>query len=266
MGVKPTGFTPLFNNLILKNMKKFIIIFLVLVVSFLGIERTGKAEEYTEWWEDDSGVAESSEEVADNLGRIYMTGEFLNGDLLKISILSEGFEVPVLGVAFHLDYEEEKLTFLKYEPGRFLENGGDPFYMVSNSDSGKIIFGETLRREDSFPVGGGLMTDFYFQILEEGEFSFIFENGVVSTLDVVRQDLDKVEWQDLSIVREDESQIILDSRNGEFLSSVSTKNAGSFRIEHAVIAFLLAVIVGFCVIVMAKKYRRKSQMSYVNFK
>ena len=144
------------------------------------------------------------EELLDDgtVGRVYMQGEFHNGDLLKISVEMEEMQIPVLGAAFHLLFEEEKLAFLKYEPGEFLERGGDPFYLVkADKDEGKIVFGETLRKDDNFPLGDGELVDFYFQKLKEGEFSFEFERGVVSNLDVVRQDLDRIAWDDFKIVR-----------------------------------------------------------------
>lgn len=152
----------------------------------------------------------------DQFGKIHMKGEFLDGDLLKISVLAEDLESPVLGLAFHLNYEGSKLAFLRYVPGTFLERGGDPFYLVSkDAAKEKLIFGETLRREDSFPLGGGQIVDFYFQIIEESSYNFKFDRAVVSILDTVRQDLDKVEWQDLILDREHPEGII-ENDSGDF--------------------------------------------------
>ena len=96
-----------------------------------------------------------SEEIT---GSVYLTQEFLDGDILKISVFARDMAMPVLGLAFHLKYETNKLQFLKYEPGEFLERGGDPFYLVQNSEEkSEIIFGETLRRNDSFHLGEGLI-------------------------------------------------------------------------------------------------------------
>lgn len=145
---------------------------------------------------------------------IYMQGEFLDGDLLRISIFSKDMTQPVLGIAFNLIYDAENISFLKYEPGEFLERGGDPFYLVRDNDFGKIIFGETLRRDDTFPIGSGMIVNFYFQILNETEFNFEFKKGVVSTLDTVRQDLDQILWENLSLNRKDESFLAFSS-NGE---------------------------------------------------
>lgn len=141
------------------------------------------------------------------MGEMVLEGEFLDGDLLKISIVAGDMIQPVLGIAFNLNFENEFLDFLKYEPGDFLERGGDPFYLVKNEES-RVIFGETLRRADSFPVGKGVVAEFYFQILKESDFNFSFYNGVVSTLDVVRQDIDKILWVDLAVSREDNEMLI----------------------------------------------------------
>jgi len=137
---------------------------------------------------------ESVEIMTDsNNGTVYISGEFLDGDILRVSVLSRDFSVPTLGIAFHLEYESSKISFLKYEPGEFLELGGDPFYLVKNDEvKSEIIFGETLRRDDTFPIGEGKIVDFYFQIQSGDVYDFKFNNGVISTLDTVRQDVDKV--------------------------------------------------------------------------
>jgi hypothetical protein len=96
-------------------------------------------------------------------GKIYMEGEFLNGDLLKLSVSSDDMVYPIIGIAFHLVYDSQSLAFLKYEPGKFLERGGDPFYLVKNEE-GKIFFGETLRRDDNFPIDGDVIADFYLRM------------------------------------------------------------------------------------------------------
>ncbi len=162
------------------------------------------------WWEEaGSSVASGPESVEDELakdGLVSLDGEFLNHDIVRVTARIEGLQTPVLGMAFHLKYEAEALTFLRYDPGSFLEAGGDPFYLVMASkdsvgaESGELIFGETLRRNDDFPIGDGVVAEFYFQELapsDEAVYEFVFENGVVSTLDTVRQDLAGIEFVDL---------------------------------------------------------------------
>lgn len=137
---------------------------------------------------------------AEDMGTVRMSGDFLDGNLLRVSVEVEAMAAPVLGAAYHLNYDESKLAFLRYEPGEFFERGGDPFYLVKDDEmAGKLIFGETLRRDDNFPMGDGQMVNFYFQILDESKFVFAFEHGVISTLDEVRQDLDQVNWEGLEL-------------------------------------------------------------------
>lgn len=160
-------------------------------------------------------------------GSMYMQGTKLDGDLFQLSILSKDLTNPTLGIAFHLLYEKDRLAFLRYEPGDFLEKGGDPFYLVKNDISGdKIVFGETLRRNDNFPMGSGLIATIYFQILDEDQFNFEFKNGIISTLDTVRQDIDKIAWENFSFDKNIETTDVSD------FGEISTLNAGTFSISN----------------------------------
>lgn len=154
-----------------------------------------------EWSDIDSvsGVESESEQM----GVVKMEADFLDDDILKITVLAQDMLSPVLGAAFHLDFPFEDLAFLRYEPGEFLENGGDPFYLVK-ADGSEIVFGESLRRDDDFPLGSGILVNFYFQILETKGYSFEFQKAVVSSLDSVRQDLDNIVFEDLFVEKTEE--------------------------------------------------------------
>lgn len=216
-----------------------------------------------------SSTAFAEESPADELeekiyhGEIFIEGEFLNGDLLKISVSARNMLQPILGIAFHLNFDNENLAFLKYEPGDFLERGGDPFYLVKNQDSGRVIFGETLRKDDSFPVGEGRVVDYYFQILTDGEFNFSFSNGVVSTLDVVRQDIDMILWEDLVIERGDNEEIITFSGG-----AASIFGNGGFKISKIIpwLGVILGGIFSYFIYFYWKKQEKKTPTSSVNFK
>ena len=186
----------------------------------------------------------------DSNGKVYMQGEFLDGDILKISVWSENISSPTLGIAFHLKYEGDKLGFLKYLPGEFLEKGGDPFYLVKNDEiKSRVIFGETLRRENSFPVGSGKITDFYFQIINEDQFSFKFDNAVVSTLETIRQDLDNVLFEDFEINKNDQKPILLNQNT--VLDNLEIKNNNMLNSRKLIfISFLLL----FAVTKIIRKY------------
>lgn len=183
----------------------------------------------------------SENTTEENTATVSLKGEFLDGDLLKLSALVQDSKKEVLGVAFHLKYDQ-KLVFLKYEPGEFLEKGGDPFYLVKdNLSENKIIFGETLRREDKFPKDSGKLVDFYFQIKEEGQFNFSFGQGTLSNWDTVRQDLDKIVWKNLEMEREETEEVVFNSGGGvaNVLGGDYSPAIGSWAISAIVSLFII---------------------------
>lgn len=193
--------------------------------------------------------------MAEDIGRVGMRGEFLNGDLLKIVVEMKDFSESVLGVAFNLKYDEA-LEFLKYEPGDFLEAGGDPFYLVQNNEV--IVFGETLRRNDTFPDGSGDLVSFYFQIIEEKKFSFEFLRGVVSGMESVRQDLNEIVWEEFEIERKEvkkEFEVFKDGAKSNSLSSQIN------RLPQGVIKWLTWLLI---IVALALFFAR--QLKYVNYK
>lgn len=256
--------------------------FIVAIVFFTGLSliylRVSFAEEF-EGWEDeeDFWLEEGSEgeddlkmeddgdrEIADEnivssgdyAGIVSMKEEFLDGDILKISIVSEEMLVPILGMAFNLIYDKEKTAFLKYEPGNFLERGGDPFYLVKNEeDEEKIVFGETLRKNDSFPLGEGKVADFYFQILERDGLEFSFANGVVSTMDTVRQDIEKILWENL-VLEEKGKKIMTDAGGNDVIRSPDSQ--GKLMNFGLGLAMGMGLIVVVLVVLNLLKRRRKN--------
>jgi hypothetical protein len=209
------------------------------------------------WWEEavssgSESVTDFEEELAKD-GLVSLDGEFLNHDIVRVTANIEELQTPVLGIAFHLRYESETLTFLRYDPGSFLESGGDPFYLVMASkggagvEAGELIFGETLRRNDDFPVGDGVVAEFYFQELEpsdEAVYEFDFENGVVSTLDTVRQDLVGIEFVDLVLneVEEGSTAVSLPDDDTLFDGNYSANAAGSAAAIDGGVIWLLLVV------------------------
>ena len=220
-------------------------------------------------WGDEENV-ESGEVMGEDIyvddvetkGTMDMRAEPLDHDILKISVMSIDMATPVLGLAFRLNYEGDKIKFLKYEPGDFLEQGGDPFYLVQNDEQkNQIIFGETLRRNDKFPVGEGKVADFYFQVSKREALNFNFKQGAVSTLDTVRQDIDKIVWNDLSLDKNgkeitDEilSQNFTDGEKIEIDSTALPTNFG-------VIIVMGIVICGLGVWIYVNGKRRKNYRS-----
>ncbi len=232
---------PSFNSNLMKN---FVLCFASLAVFFLGNVLQADAYIFGDWQEGEEDLS---------MGDVFLEGRFLDSNLILVSVIVEDMRAPVLGIAFHLDYDAKALAFLRYDPGDFLETGGDPFYLVSNDElKEKIFFGETLRREDNFPLGGGKVADFYFQILEEGEFSFEFENAVISTLDVVRQDISNISWNDLLTSRESAPSIQdvegLSDGNEQLKDSVL-----SIRLDYLLIGILIISFLAGSAILLIRK-------------
>ena len=243
----------------------------MILLFFLNIESVAWADELDDlddlWSED---IAEEEQENAkqnvEQNGKVYMKLDLMDHDILKLSVLADAVQTPVVGLAFHLKYEKEKLYFLKYEPGEFLEDGGDPFYMVQNNpEKGEVVFGETLRRDDRFPVGGKEIVNFYFQTNEETLWKnevikFEFERPVISTIDTVRQDISGVAWENLF---SDKNGINRWTQSNAFSSGLFAVDAGKSNTT----GLIMGVIFGIVLIAVLLKYKsRKRQATYVNRK
>ncbi len=165
----------------------------------------------------------SKESISKN-GRIFIEKNFEKNNLLKISVYAKDVFSPVIGVSFHFKYDKEKLSFVKYEAGDFLENGGKPFYLVKDAPQKNIIyFGETLKKGDMFPTQGGKIVDFYFKIsdyammagskitTDESQYSdnppisktsktlFYFLNGNISTIDKGVEKIKNVKFENSEV-------------------------------------------------------------------
>lgn len=201
-------------------------------------------------------------------GTIFLSGNLLDKDILKVQARAASIQSGVLGISFHLKYEGEKLKFLKYEPGTFLEKGGDPFYLVKNDEkNNKIIFGETLRRDDSFPASSGEISSFYFQIEKGDEFELKFEKGVVSTLDTVRQDIDGITWQDKKITKKNGDQNDYTKTSAEY-SEGNSLNDSTIHLSNraGIVSVIFLVLLSTLLLVRLIKRNAKKVSASVNFK
>lgn len=228
-----------------------IILFALLAFEPLGLEPSALA---AEWFEDGENSGAVVTEESGSNGKISLSGNFLDHDILQADVMASGLTAPVLGIAFHLKFDNEKLAFLRYEPGDFLERGGDPFYLVQALD-GEIIFGETLRRDNKFPVGEGAVVRVYFQrIDDEGpEYALDFGNGVVSTLDTVRQDLTDIKFENAVLKEASDS-------NSDLLASVSSVEDSSSYVYLYTLCALVFVSITFSLI-----FRRKNNKKNLHF-
>lgn len=165
--------------------------------------------------------------LGEHVGRVFLSAELYNQELLRIKAIAEDMEIPVLGTAFHLQYDSGNLAFLRHLPGDFLEKGGKPFYMAKDlPEQKKLVFGQTLKHDDGFPVGAGDLVYFDFQILGGTEWEFVFDRGVVSGPDPTRQDVDLVLWEDLFVSIRDFDYT--DDEDFQSVASSSTDGSGNW--------------------------------------
>ncbi len=222
-------------------MKKILLLFLALSLCF-------------------TSVANAEESY---LGKVQMEGEFISSDVIKLTIKIADLSEGIIGGAFNLLYPSDDLLFLRYDPGTFLEQGGDPLYLVKNTD-GKIFAGITLRRNDSFPDGEGVLLTFYFQLNSGDNFDFTFDNGVLSTLKEVRQDLEKISWESLTMKRGDGDKVVYSSNaGGGYQASILSFGSGT---SLKFLLLVLSTLSGLLLIVFLKKRDDKRAGSSVNFK
>jgi hypothetical protein len=235
----------------------------ILSLTYLNVAFGAKVEGWSDDVSGDGNDMEMSVEDVDTMGQVDMHAESLDHDILKISVMSIDMSTPVLGLAFHLNYDDDKIKFLKYESGNFLEQGGDPFYLVQNDEKkNEIIFGETLRRDDKFPIGGGKVVDFYFQVAKREPMNFNFKQGAVSTLDTVRQDIDKIIWNDLSLDK-DGKKITDDILSGQMNDSKNMEiNSANLPSNSGIILAMGMVIIGLGIWVFISNKKRKKELHY----
>jgi hypothetical protein len=216
-------------------MKKYLIIFLLILliqgVIFSNIIKT----EASDFW-GISDIEFENEKKDSTLTTVFLTHEFLEKEVLKITINVKNAVTPIIGAAFHLGFDLKKLDFLKYVPGDFLEKGGDPMYLITQK-SNKIIFGETLTSKDNLPVGEGEMAELYFQIKEEKPYNFSFENAVLSTLDTVMQDIEEVDWIDYEISDTIQKTEIFDTTTQE---NILDKTMNFFSLKNVLLTLIPA--------------------------
>jgi len=231
----------------MKKILNKLVIFSIILLNTFSFNNTTYAWSWEDFTDDFAGI-------------VYIESEILDDDILRISIKAQDMTTPILGFAFHLDYPNQNLTFLKYTPGDFLERGGDPFYLVSDEEEkSKIIFGETLRREDSFPVGDGLITEIYFQIKDENNMYFNFENAVASTLDEVRQDIDRINWKNLNLNTDNDKLINFDKVNTNTSSSFQSKNINKITENKLLLSILiLSILSGIMLFFILKQSKNKT--------
>jgi len=118
-----------------------------------------------------------------------------NFHIVKIN----GFELeqPFFGIAFHLHYDEKLFEFDHYTLGDYFESDDTPLTMVSKyKNKPKIIAGISLKRGNLIHKKEGDFLNLYFRKKSEEPdiFGFVFEEGIFSTFDKERRDVENVEF------------------------------------------------------------------------
>ncbi len=190
------------------------------------------------------GITDIENTNNENISKIFLNHEVLEEGLLKIFVQIESITNSLIGASFNLYFDNEKLSFLNYLPGSFFEQGGDPIYLITQKES-KIIFGETLLKDDEFPLGEGTLVELVFQILDAPPYEFSFEKGVLASSETVLQDLIEVKWENLEIqeIENFENIIITNSKSKNYNKIFSLQNiALALLLSISVIVFSLFLI------------------------
>ncbi len=118
--------------------------------------------------------------------------------ILKI----QGFELdqPFFGIAFHLHFNPELYEFDHYTLGDYFESNDTPLVMVSEyKDEPKIIAGLSLKRGDLIHKREGTFLNLYFEKKQDktDPLSFKFEDGIYSTFNEARKDVENVAFGEM---------------------------------------------------------------------
>ncbi len=111
----------------------------------------------------------------------------------------EGFnlEHPFFGLAFHLNYDEKLFEFDHFTLGDYFTTENDPLTLVSkDQNESKIVTGLSLKRGQLIDKSEGTFLKLYFKkkIYDPSIYGFVFEQGVFSTFDKERMDIENVEF------------------------------------------------------------------------
>lgn len=99
---------------------------------------------------------------------------------------------PILGAAFHLNYDPEYLQYLGYQEGDFFEQ--TPIHLVK-AEEGTIYVGVSLHKNQLLQAGKGTLLKITFKPLQDGKTQLAFTDTTLSTLEnQQRVDL-PAEWQ-----------------------------------------------------------------------
>ena len=114
-----------------------------------------------------------------------------------ISVEGNALLFPFFGLAFHLQYDPEQYEFDHYDLGDFFGPQDNPMTFVEDSgEYAEIIAGLSLKRGQIIEKSEGTFLKLYFnkKVYEPDFTGFVIEDGVFSSYDKGRKDVDSVEF------------------------------------------------------------------------
>jgi len=135
-------------------------------------------------------------------GEIRLESHDLMDGRVKVDVIVDDVEKPLLGLAFHLVFNGDVAKYLDYKAGELLESGGDdPIYLV-RGEEGEVVVGASLKRGDVLPSVDGRVISLLFDVDGDIEdLGFRFEKTVISSLEAEKRvDLEDVEWGSSDVV------------------------------------------------------------------
>jgi len=108
-----------------------------------------------------------------------------------------GLKYPFFGLAFHLEYDPGQYEFDHYDLGSFFSESDDPMVFIEDSqEHPEVISGISLKRGKTIEKSEGTFLKLYFnkKVYEPDFTSFKLENGIYSSFDEGRKDIESVEF------------------------------------------------------------------------
>ena len=114
-----------------------------------------------------------------------------------VSIEANALLYPFFGLAFHLQYDPALYEFDHFTLGDFFKSSDDPMAFVDESlEYAEIVAGISLKRGQVIDKSEGTFLKLYFnkKVYQPDFNGFVIEQGVFSSFDEGRKDIDSVEF------------------------------------------------------------------------
>lgn len=120
-------------------------------------------------------------------------------NLIKIDILIKNSTPELFGIAFHLKIKgTAQWKLKKYEYGEIFKGSKEnPFMLISErkTPAQEIIFGISSKKGNTLNIHDGHIASFYIDYPKKETIELEFTNGIVSTFEKERINMEKVIWK-----------------------------------------------------------------------